>query len=437
MIAKPRAAKVTSMLTLTRAGRSALTETRVFGVATAVCVLHAIDDAFIGRQPGDGLGRHALAGVLSVAIGALAAFAFPRVRPGVRTALAVTLGVPALLNGAMHVAHIGLDAPAHSDLTGVGAAAAGLVLLGLAATIPWRHRGRGADTVRARWLARAVALVGAPALAFLVVLPIGLAILEVHKPRERVGSPPDAAYRDVTFRSTDGLKLSGWYRAPHNGATVLVVHGGGGDRNGAVRHARMLVRHGYGVLLYDSRGRGRSEGSPNSYGWDWEKDAAGALDFLRRQPQTDPRRIAALGLSSGADTLLDLAARRGDQLAAVVSDGAALRTLEDARRVGMNGTDTASASVMFGAIRVLSGQHPSRPLADLVGEITAPTLLISAGRSAERDFNRLYARTAPAHLRHWNLPSAGHTAALRQFPAAYERRVMGFLDGSLQAGGDR
>jgi dienelactone hydrolase len=437
MTARRHAAKVTSMLTEPRVDRSTIIETRVFGVAAAVCVLHAIDDAFIGRQPGVGLGQHALAGLLAVAIAAVAAFAFPRVRPGVRTALAVTLGVPALLNGAMHVAHIGLDAPAHSDLTGVGAAAAGLALLGLAAAIPWRHRARGADTARARWAARAVALVGAPALIFLVVLPIGLAILEVHKPRERVGSPPDAAYRDVTFRSTDGLKLSGWYRAPQNGATVLVVHGGGGDRNGAVRHARMLVRHGYGVLLYDSRGRGRSEGSPNSYGWGWEKDAAGALDFLRRRPQTDTNRIAALGLSSGADTLLDLAARRGDQLAAVVSDGAALRTLEDTRRVGMNGPDTASASVMFGAVRVLSGQHPSRPLADLVDEITAPTLLISAGESAERDFNRLYARKAPAHLRHWNLPEAGHTAALREHPREYEQRVMGFLDGALHAGAAR
>jgi hypothetical protein len=419
------------MLTFARTRRAAITEEGVFAVATAACVLHAVDDAFVGRQPGVGLGQHAVAGLLAVVIGALAVLFFARVRPGVHAALAVTLGVPALVNGAMHVIHLGFDAPERSDLTGIGAAAAGLTLLALGAAIPWRHRGRGAATARGRWLARGAALVGAPVLFFLVLLPVGLAVLEVHKPRERVGAPPDAAYRDVTFRSTDGLALSGWYRAPRNGATMLLVHGGGGDRNGAVRHARMLVGHGYGVLLYDSRGRGRSEGTPNSYGWDWEKDAAGALDFLQRQPATRPGRIGALGLSSGADTLLDLAARRGHELSAVVSDGAALRTFEDSRRARMNGPDVASAWIMFGAVRVLSGQRPSRPLADLVGKITAPTLLISGDDGPERDFNRLYARLAPRHLTHWNLPDAGHTAALRRYPRLYERRVLAFLDRAL------
>jgi dienelactone hydrolase len=426
-----RVAKVKAMLTAPRIRRSTTTEERVFAVATAACVLHAVDDAFVGRQHGVGLGQHAVAGLLTVAIGALAVFLFGRVRPGARAALAVTLGVPALVNGAMHVIHLGFDAPQRSDLTGIGAAAAGLVLLALGAAIPWRHRGCGAATARGRWMARGAALVGAPVLFFLLVLPVGLAIVEVHKPRERVGAPPDAAYRDVAFRSADGLALSGWYRAPRNGATVLLVHGGGGDRNGAVRHARMLVRHGYGVLLYDARGRGRSEGTPNSYGWDWEKDAAGALDFLARQPATRPGRIGALGLSSGADTLLDLAARRGHELAAVVSDGAALRTFEDSRRVGMGGADVATAWVMFGAVRVLSGQRPSRPLADVVAQITAPTLLISGDDGPERDFNRLYARVAPRHLTHLNLPAAGHTGALRRYPRLYEQRVMAFLDGAL------
>jgi hypothetical protein len=45
---------------------------------------------------------------------------------------------------------------------------------------------------------------------------------------------------------------AGWYRPSRNGAAVLLVHGGGGDRSGPLRHARMLARHGDGVLLYDA-----------------------------------------------------------------------------------------------------------------------------------------------------------------------------------------
>ena len=75
----------------------------------------------------------------------------------------------------------------------------------------------------------------------------------------------------MAFKADDGVKLSGWYRPTRNGATVIVLHGGGGDRTGAIAHAKLLVRHGYGVLLYDARGRGRSEGTQNSFGWGWDR----------------------------------------------------------------------------------------------------------------------------------------------------------------------
>jgi hypothetical protein len=32
----------------------------------------------------------------------------------------------------------------------------------------------------------------------------------------------------------------------------------------------------------------------------------------------------------------------------------------------------------------------------------------------------------------WTFPGAGHTAGLRERPAEYERRVIGFLDRDLQ-----
>ena len=75
----------------------------------------------------------------------------------------------------------------------------------------------------------------------------------------------------MTFEASDGVKLSGWYRPSANGATVIVVHGGGSDRRGSVAHASLLARHGYGVLLYDARGRGRSDGRQNAWGWGWKQ----------------------------------------------------------------------------------------------------------------------------------------------------------------------
>jgi len=413
--------------------RSRTRDALIFTVAVLVAVVHALDDAFLHRQAGVDLGQHALAGLIAVLAAAAAIVAFPRLRPGLRATLALTFGVPALVNGAMHVAHIKFDAPAASDLTGVLALVAGVVLIALGATLPWRRRHERSASRGRRWTARGLAVPGAAAVAALVVLPVTLAVFETHKPRERIGAPPTAAYQLVSFPSTDGLRLSGWYRPSRNGATILVVHGGGGDRTGAVAQARLLDRHGYGVLLYDARGRGESEGSPNSYGWDWEKDAAGALAFLHARADVDDTRIGALGLSSGADTAIDVAATRRD-VRAVVADGAALRTLEDTTRLEGTNAGTPTAWVMFKAIEAMSGSRPSRPLEALVARITSPLLLISAGTKYEKQANERFAAVATAPVEHWNLPDAPHTGAVRSHRAQYERRVTAFFDRALLTG---
>jgi hypothetical protein len=398
---------------------------RVFVIATLVALVHAVDDAFVHRGPGYGLGQHALAGLLALAGGLAAIVMFPKLRPGLRAGVAFSFGVLALVNGAMHIGHLDYGGPTGGDITGVAAAAAGVVLIGLAVLIPWRHRGEGT------WLSRAVAVPTGLVATFVVLAPIAMGIGATHKWREPVGSPPNAAYQDVAFEASDGLDLAGWYRPSQNGAAVVVVHGGSSDRKGSVAHAKMLERHGYGVLLYDARGRGESDGSENNYGWDWPKDIAGALAFLKGREDVDPSRIGAVGLSTGADALIDAAGER-DGIAALVTDGAAASSFADGQRLRGSGVSLAQPWVMFSTIRVLTGDTPTRPLADQVRKIESPTLMISAGTAIERDFNVLYDRAAADRpVEHWNLPDANHTDAIHEQPRAYESRVVDFFDGAL------
>ena len=55
----------------------------------------------------------------------------------------------------------------------------------------------------------------------------------------------------------------------------------------------MLLRHGYGVLLFDRRGEGESDGDPNAFGWAADKDIEAAVALPptppRRRPQPDRR----------------------------------------------------------------------------------------------------------------------------------------------------
>ena len=398
----------------------------MFAAATIVALVHALDDAFVHRGPGLGVGQHALAGLIALAAGIAGMLAFPSLRPGLRAALAFSFGGLALVNGSLHVIHIARHGASGGDVTGALAAIAGLVLVGLAVAIPLRRRGEGG------WKGRAVAVPLGLLATFFVLVPIGTGVVATHKWREPVGEPPSAAYRDVAFKASDGLDIAGWYRPSENGAAVVVVHGGSSDRKGSLHHARMLARHGYGVLVYDARGRGESDGSENNYGWDWNKDIAGALDFLKTRDDVDPGRIGALGLSTGADVLIEVAAQR-DDVAALVTDGAAAGSFEDVQRLGSGGAlDRAPAWLMFQTIRVLSGDRPGAPLEDMMPHIEQPSLLISAGTAIERDFNVLYDQAAAGGpVEHWNLPGAHHTDAIHEYAGEYEHRVVDFLDAAL------
>jgi len=408
--------------------------TLVFGSAIALALLHALDDAFLNRQPGVGADEHALAALMALTLGLAGVIAFPRLRPALRAGIALVFGILALVNGALHIAHIAVEGIAESDLTGGLAAVAGLVLIGLGLSIPWRHRGEGAATRRRRWGYRLVAVLAGMIVVYAFLYPVGFALVQTHAFRQPIGDPPSAAYIPVTFPASDGLKLSGWYRASQNSAAVILVHGGGSDRTGSQEHAELLARHGYGVLLYDSRGRGESEGSANGAGWGWDKDVAGALTFLGERNDVDPDRIGALGLSTGANVLLEVAAERKD-LSAVVADGAGMRSCDDFLALGGAAVWLGAPifCTMFAAQRVFSGSSPGKPLEDLVARIApTPLLLIAGGRGQfEREFNLIYAKAARDPVELWDLPDVNHTKAINERPAQYEQRVVGFFDRAL------
>lgn len=396
-----------------------MTARTVFNSSVAALLVHGADDALVGNGAGVGPGQHLVALVAVCVACSLAVSGYPRLGPGRRAALCLILAPPAIANGATHLIHVAAQGPGLADLTGVGAAVAGLVLAGLGAGDLWRHRRRPASPLR--WLGRLAAAPATYAALGFVVMPVCIGLASVHKPRADVGSAP-AGYRAVAFAASDGLRLRGWYRPSRTGAAVLVAHGGGSTRRGSLRHAQMLASHGYGVLVYDARGAGESEGPHNSWGWEWERDVAGAARFLARRPDVEPGRIGALGLSSGADAVLAFA---GDhpELSAVVLDGAAARTGED-----MAGEPGAGLSgrLLFGVAALASGIAPGPPLEAAARRVRSPMLLISAARGLEYRLSRRYA-VAAAGADHWNLRDATHTAAIRTHRDVYERRITRFL----------
>jgi hypothetical protein len=411
-----------------RLARRVRQEQWVLVAASALGVLHAVDGALVHAEAGVPLTRRLVGPAVILLATVAAGWAFPRLRPGLRAALALVGGVLVLADGSMHAVEVARDSAQGSDPSGLLAAVAGLTLVGLGILVPVRHRDERLPSRRRRWTVRVVAVVGGLAVAQYLLLPVIVAMVQTHTFREEVGRPPGAAYQAVSFRSADGLRLAGWYRPSRNRAAVVVVGSSAGDRTGSLRHAELLSRHGYGVLVYDARGSGLSEGTRNGWGWGWQHDVSGAVDFLASRPDVDAHRIGGLGLSTGADVLLEHAAGHRD-LRAVVSDGATARSFADVRPAVV---DAPAAAVTFAAGRLLSGEAPGRPLRELVAEAApTPVLLVASGSLAgELELNERYAEAGPSATL-WRLPEVTHTNAVAEVPEAYERRVVHHLDEAL------
>jgi uncharacterized protein len=402
-------------------------ESLLFAAAAAVVAAHAAVDSFIAPEPGTGPSDHLARGLVTLALLGLAAAAYPRLRAGARAALAAALGALALEGAVLAVRDAQATGARGEDWTGFLLGPIGLVLLALAATLVWRSRKPG----RLRWLRRAgltaLTVVG----AYLLVVPVAMAILSTHRPRAAVeqvslGRP----YEQVTMRTNDGLQLAGWYVRSRNGAAVISYP----TRQGKLPQARMLARNGYGVLLLDARGYDGSQGDPNLFGWDDARDIDAAVAWLQKQPDVKHGRVGGIGFSVGGEMMLQAAAANTG-LRAVVSDGAGFRSVREEVLRGPRGwfTSVPEQAVQSAALAVMSGTAPPPSLKDLVPRI-APrhVFFIYAGHGAGgEEFNPDYYTAARAPKVLWKIPEAHHTGGFQARPREYEQRVVSFFNRAL------
>jgi uncharacterized protein len=112
--------------------------------------------------------------------------------------------------------------------------------------------------------------------------------------------------QDVSFTSTDGTRLFGWYVEPPTlRAALLWCHGNAGNIIDRLDNLSRLYAAGFAVFLFDYRGYGRSEGLPTEAGL--YRDADAAYRELLARVQAD--RVVIFGRSLGAGVAGDVAAK--------------------------------------------------------------------------------------------------------------------------------
>jgi pimeloyl-ACP methyl ester carboxylesterase len=403
------------------------TERRMYAAGVLALSFHLVVTALQGPAT-------SIAGV--AAIGLLAALAiatYPLLRRRTRATWSAVLGLAVAGSlGSSDLLGLAVAGTSASEVTGAVAALAGLALLGaaVAALRGPRHPAGSHRVIRGiGWAA------GALVIGTFVVFPLVLTLTTTHAPRLPVPEGAlDWPHQEVRIPMDDGGEVAGWYVPSRNGAAVLLVHGSGGNRSRVADRARMLARHGYGVLALDLPGNGESDGRSNGVGWTAQPGIDAALGFLADRPDVDRARIAGFGVSLGGEVLLEAAAR-DTRMAALISDGAARSTVGsdlNAPAGAAGALQEASLQIGLRLIGAVSGTRPSPALEGVIPEIAPrPLLLVSSGHGPEVHANQVYRSAAGPHARLWTIPEAAHTGGLRSRPQEYERRTIGFLDRAL------
>jgi fermentation-respiration switch protein FrsA (DUF1100 family) len=154
-----------------------------------------------------------------------------------------------------------------------------------------------------------------------VVLTYRAKVLPVDDPQSRLG----LAFERVEFRSTDGVKLVGWWipasRPDRSGIsrsdwaknTVLLCHGLDQGKSNELRVARRLVSGGLNVLAFDFRAHGESGGQLTTFGDLERRDVLGAVRWARQAHPEMSQKIFGAGAGTGAAALIGAAADDSDE----------------------------------------------------------------------------------------------------------------------------
>ncbi|MBN4064460.1 alpha/beta fold hydrolase [Dehalococcoides mccartyi] len=267
-------------------------------------------------------------------------------------------------------------------------------------------------------------------------------------------------YRDVEFLSRGGdAKLSGWIITPDSDTDlpqttargtswVIMVHGDdtnrGDAKTGTLGIARALHKRGFGILMFDLRGRGDSPAAMSSSGYFERLDLQGASDYLVNKG-ADRSRVGVLGFSLGGAVAL-MAGANPNNFGAVVSDSA-FADLSLVLRSSMTGIKRP-LTLWFPGMEFMARQIYGIDIKDIsparaIARSDTPVLVIHGeddtvipveharllGRAIGASFDEIEGGQETV----WIVPNAGHTGAFRTQPKTYIEKLVKFYEAHLGA----
>lgn len=144
----------------------------------------------------------------------------------------------------------------------------------------------------------------------------------IYYPAKDIEATPkviNLSFEDVYIKTTDNLKINGWF-IPYDDAkyTLLFLHGNAGNIGHRLDKIGLLRGIGLNIFIIDYRGYGRSTGRPSEKGC--YLDAKAAHDYLLNIRKVSGEQIILYGESLGTGVAVNLAAE--SPVKAIILEGA-------------------------------------------------------------------------------------------------------------------
>ena len=238
-------------------------------------------------------------------------------------------------------------------------------------------------------------------------------------------------YEEVTFKSSDGVKLSGWF-IPNNKTkvTIIVMHGYPADKANLLGIAKFLTKE-FNVFLFDFRSFGKSEGSFTTAGYLEKNDLIGAINYLKKEKNIT--KIGLFGFSLGGAVAL---MTNHKNVRAIVTESAYAKLshiVEHMYRIFfIFKYPLAYLTKLYGLIFLGLNPDNVSPV-DNINSIKVPILLIHAEKDSQipvSEAHLLYNANKMSEL--WIIENADHGMTHSINPKKYEEKVVGFFEEHLK-----
>ena len=249
-----------------------------------------------------------------------------------------------------------------------------------------------------------------------------------YYPDKTISKFPDTSicrYEEVNFKASDENILYGWFIKPKSDtvkikASVLFLHGNGGNVGYQSSPIVLLAQHGFQGLVFDYEGYGKSEGKPSQ-----EKvldDAERAFDYISEREDIKKTKLILFGQSLGGHLLCALAGKIQEQpkknrpFDAVVIEGA----FSSHRNIAAYRCKKDYHVPGFVARFFVPSKYDA---VDYIDKITAPKLII---HSSEDEVCPLFMgknlfETAKEPKKFWEIKGA-HIAGCKLYPDEFVKK---------------